>query len=301
MKERKMISRTLTWPVLASLLCCMSVPAQAAINWTAVDKAIGRSGQEQAGGIHRYAFPRSDLKVMLDGVAIKPALALGSWAAFLPEGDQAMVVGDLVLTHQEVNPVLSHLLNGGMTITALHNHLLRSTPATIYMHISGHGDPVKLGGVLASALAATHTPPASPAASPAPAVAGFDTAAIEGALGATGKPNGGVLQFSFPRADQVSEQGMALPASMGLATAINFQPTGAGKAAIAGDFVMVGSEVDPVLRALRAGGVEVTALHNHMIGEEPRLFFMHFWANANAVQLARTLRSALDKMKLRPS
>ena len=296
-----MISRTLTWPVLASLLCCMSVPAQAAINWTAVDKAIGRSGQEQAGGVHRYAFPRSDLKVMLDGVAIKPALALGSWAAFLPEGDQAMVMGDLVLTHQEVNPVLSRLLTGGMTITALHNHLLRSTPATIYMHISGHGDPVKLAGVLASALAATRTPPASPAASPAPAVAGFDPPAIERALGATGKPNGGVLQFSFPRADQVSEQGMALPASMGLATAINFQPTGAGKAAIAGDFVMVGSEVDPVLRALRAGGVEVTALHNHMIGEEPRLFFMHFWANANAAQLARTLRSALDKMKLRPS
>jgi len=284
---------------LALLFACFAATAQAAIDWAAVDKAIGRSGQEQAGGVHRYAFPRSDLKVTLDGVAIKPALALGSWTAFLPEGDQAMVMGDLVLTHQEVNPVLSRLLTGGMTITALHNHLLRSTPATMYMHISGQGDPVKLAGVLASALAATRTPPASSAASTVPSIVGFDTAAVERTLGATGKQNGGVLQFSFPRADQVSEQSMAIPASMGLATAINFQPTGAGKAAISGDFVMIGSEVDPVLRALRSGGIEVTALHNHMIGEEPRLFFLHFWANADAGQLARTLRSALDKMKLK--
>ena len=283
----------------AFLIALASHPAWGAVDWSAVDKAVGRPGQEQAGGVHRYSFPRADLKVTLDGVAIKPALALGSWAAFLPEGDQAMVMGDLVLTHQEVNPVLSRLLAGGMTITALHNHLLRSTPATMYMHISGHGDPVKLASVLANALAATRTPPASPAASPAPAVVGFDTTAVEHALGATGKPNGGVLQFSFPRADQVSEQGMAVPASMGLATAINFQATGAGKAAISGDFVLVGSEVDPVLRALRSGGIEVTALHNHMIGEEPRLFFMHFWANADAMQLAHTLRGALDRIKLK--
>lgn len=283
----------------AFLIALASHPAWGAVDWATVDKAVGRPGQEQAGGVHRYSFPRADLKVTLDGVAIKPALALGSWAAFLPEGDQAMVMGDLVLTHQEVNPVLSRLLAGGMTITALHNHLLRSTPATMYMHISGHGDPVKLASVLANALAATRTPPASPAASPAPAVVGFDTTAVEHALGATGKPNGGVLQFSFPRADQVSEQGMAVPASMGLATAINFQATGAGKAAISGDFVLVGSEVDPVLRALRSGGIEVTALHNHMIGEEPRLFFMHFWANADAMQLAHTLRGALDRIKLK--
>jgi uncharacterized protein DUF1259 len=293
-----MISRA--WPVLACLLASLGVPAQAAIDWSAVDKAIGRSGQEQAGGVHRYNFPRSDLKVTLDGVAIKPALALGSWAAFLPDGDQTMVMGDLVLTHQEVNPVLSRLLAGGMTITALHNHLLRSTPATMYMHINGHGDPVKLASALAGALATTRTPPPQPSASPPP-VTGFDTAAVERALGATGKPNGGVLQFSFPRMDQVTENGMAMPSSMGLGTAINFEPTSAGRAAISGDFVLVGSEVDPVLRALRAGGIEVTALHNHMIGEEPRLFFMHFWANADAVQLARTLRSALDKMKIKPS
>jgi hypothetical protein len=284
---------------LALLLALASHPAWGAVDWAAVDKAVGRPGQEQAGGVHRYNFPRSDLKVTLDGVAIKPALALGSWAAFLPDGDRAMVMGDLVLTHQEVNPVLSRLLAGGMTMTALHNHLLRSTPATMYMHISGHGDPVKLASVLANALAATRTPPVAPAGSPTLALAGFDTAAVEHALGATGKPNGGVLQFSFPRADQVSEQGMAVPASMGLATAINFQPTGAGKAAISGDFVLVGSEVDPVLRAIRSGGIEVTALHNHMLGEEPRLFFMHFWANADAVQLAHALRGALDRMKLK--
>ena len=272
-------------PLLAGVLAALAAPAWAAPDWNKVDAALGRPGTEQAGGVHRYGFPRSDLHVTLDGVAIKPALALGSWAAFQPMGDDTMVMGDLVLTHEEVNPVISRLLAGGFTITALHNHLLRA------------------------ALAESRTPLAAPSRDSQPPSAGagssppvdLNTAALDGVMGAKGKPNGGVLQYSFPRAERLMDAGMVTPPTMGTATAINFQPTGGGKAAITGDFVLVASEVDPVMRALRASGIEVTALHNHMLNDEPRLFFMHFWANQDAAKLARGLRAALDKMNLQRS
>ncbi len=285
----------------------LATPAWAAPDWAKVDQVLGRTGTEQAGGVHRYGFPRSDLKVTLDGVAINPALALGSWAAFQPMGDEAMVMGDLVLTQEEVNPVMSRLLASGFTITALHNHLLRSAPATMYMHIGARGDPVKLAQALHEALAVSRTPLASPSRDSQPPAAGgagssspldLDTAALDRALGAKGKANGGVYQFSYPRADTPNAGGMPAPASMGTATAINFQATGNGKAAITGDFVMTANEVDPVMRALRSSGIEVTALHNHMLDDEPRLFFMHFWANQDAQQLARGLRTALDRMNI---
>jgi hypothetical protein len=273
-------------------------PAMAAPDWPKVDQAMGRPSAEQPGGVHRYAFPRSDLSVTLDGVAIKPALALGSWAAFQPMGDQVMVMGDLVLTHEEVTPVMRRLLASGFTITALHNHLLRSAPATMYMHVSAQGDPVKLGQALHDALGLSHTPMTAPAVTKpaaAPAQLAFDTAALDGLMAAKGKVNGGVYQFSYPRAEALMA---AAPASMGTATAINFQPTGDGRAAITGDFVLVAREVDPVMRALVASGIEITALHNHMLDDQPRLFFMHFWANQDAKQLARGLRTALNAMNL---
>jgi hypothetical protein len=278
-----------------------AAPAMAAPDWPKVDQAVGRSGTEQPGGVHRYSFPRSDLAVTLDGVAVKPALALGSWAAFQPMGDQVMVMGDLVLTQEEVMPVMRRLLASGFTITALHNHLLRSSPATMYMHIGAHGDPVKLGQALHDALTHSHTPlgarPVAPPATPAPLA--FDTAALDRLMGAKGKANGGIYQFSFPRAEALMAAGMPVPAAMGTATAINFQPTGNGKAAITGDFVMIASEVDPVMRALAASGIEITALHNHMLDDQPRLFFMHFWADQDAQQSARGLRTALDAMNVR--
>jgi hypothetical protein len=286
----------------------LAAPAAAAPDWPAVDQAIGRLGAPQPDGVRRYAFPRSDLAVKLDGVAIKPALALGSWAAFQPMGDEAMVMGDLVLTHEEVAPVMRRLLASGFTITALHNHLLRSAPATMYMHIGAHGDAAKLGQALREALALSRTPLASPAATPpvtpraagaqtGPAALGLDTAAMDRLMAAKGKINGGVYQYTFPRPEALVAEGMPAPATMGTGTAINFQPTGGGKAAITGDFVMVANEVDPVMRALVAGGIEITALHNHMLDDQPRLFFMHFWANKDAQELARTLRAALDAMK----
>lgn len=288
--------------IASALTLVLASPAWAAPDWTKVDAAIGRPGVEQAGGVHRYGFPRSDLKVTLDGVAIKPALALGSWAAFQPMGDEAMVMGDLVLTQEEVNPVMSRLLAGGFTITALHNHLLRSAPATMYMHIGAHGDPVKLAQALHYALEASRTPLASPPPGSQPPARteqlAFDTATLDRLMGASGKISGGVYQFSIPRAEKLMDGGMIVPVSMGTAIAINFQPTGQGKAAITGDFVLIASEVDPVLRALRANGIQVTALHNHMLDDEPRLFFMHFWANDDAQKLARGLRAALDKVNI---
>jgi hypothetical protein len=245
---------------------------------------------------HRYGFPRTDLSVTLDGVAIKPALALGGWVAFKPAHGGAMIMGDLVLLETEINPVMAKLIEGGLQITAVHNHLLRANPATFYMHVGAHGDPGKMAGVIREALSLSKTPlSVSTVAGPAPA--DLNTAQLDKTIGAKGQSNGGVYQFGVPRRDPVMEDEMPItPAGpMGLATAINFQPTGEGKAAITGDFVLAGKEVNPVIRALRSNGIEVTAVHSHMLDEQPRLFFLHFWANDDAAKLARGLRAALDE------
>lgn len=268
-------------------------------SWDPVAKALGRSGSEMPGGVYRVGLGRSDLKVTLDGVQVRPTLALGSYLAFQRMGSEAMVMGDLVLLHEEVNPVMKKLLDGGIEITALHNHILRSTPATMYMHFSGHGDPVKLATTLRTALAESKTPlaPPPPAAGTPPPL-DLDTGAIESTLRAKGTPNNGVLAFNIPRAEKITDGGMEVPIAAGSGIVINFQPTGGGKAAITGDYVLTGKEVNPVLKALRDNGIEVTALHSHMLEEEPRLFFMHFWANDDAQKLAKGLRAALDKVNL---
>ena len=266
-------------------------------DWAPVAKALGRSGAQLPGGVYRVGLGRSDLKVTLDGVAIRPTLALGSYLAFQKMGGEAMVMGDLVLLHEEVNPVMKKLVEGGIEITALHNHLLRSSPATMYMHFYGRGDPVKLAAALRAGLAESQTPLAAPApaGSPPPPL-DIDTAAIDRTLGVKGNVNSGVYAVNIPRADTITEDGMAIPVGMGSGIAINFQPTGGGKAAITGDFVLIASEVNPVLKALRDGGIEVTALHGHMLTEQPRLFFMHFWANDDAAKLATGLKAALSKV-----
>lgn len=286
----------------AILVLISMVPAYADPDWTEVGKALGKSGAQMSGGIYRVGLPRSDLKVTLDGVQLKPALALGSWLAFKPMGDSdAMMMGDLVLTQPEVNPVMTKLLDSGIDVTALHNHLLRSEPATMYMHVLGHGDPIKLATALHAALQESGTPLSDTPASASSASIDLDTAAIDRVLGHKGKVNGGVYQMSIPRAETIKDDGMDVPEAMGSAIAINFQPTGKGSAAITGDFVLIASEVNPVLRALRASGIEVTAVHNHMLGDQPRLYFMHFWANDGVAKLAQGLRSALDKINLQHS
>jgi hypothetical protein len=283
--------------ISGSLIAATAAQGQE-FDWQKVDDAIGRKPAVVSGDVHRYGFPRSDLSVTLDGVGIRPALALGGWVAFKGMGSQAMVMGDLVLLETEIKPVMTKLIEGGLDITAVHNHLVRANPATFYMHVGGHGDPVKMATAIRAALAESKTPlaPSSPPA-PAPAI-DLDTTQLDQIIGAKGHANGGVYQFGVPRRDPATENGMTLaPAGpLGMATGIGFQPTGNGKAAITGDFVMTADEVNPVIRALRANGIEVTALHSHMLDEQPRLFFMHFWANDDAIKLAKGLRAALDKM-----
>ncbi len=282
----------------AALMAWSSAACAQEVNWQKVDDAFGRKAAAVAGDVHRYTFPRTDLAVTLDGVTIRPALALGGWVAFKPMGGEVMAMGDLVLLDTEINAVMAKMIEGGLDITALHNHLLRASPATFYMHVGGHGDPVKLATAIRAALAESKTPLTTPSGGTAPPAIDLDTAQLDRIIGVKGQANGGVYQFGVPRRDPISMGGMTLgPAGpLGLATGIGFQPTGGGRAAITGDFVMTADEVEPVLKTLRANGIEVTALHSHMIDEQPRLFFMHFWANDDAVRLARGLRAALDKM-----
>jgi hypothetical protein len=279
-------------------LCAPVATAQqpTSTSWSAVESALGRKGAMQPGNVIKFSFPRSDLSVTVNGVALKPALALGGWVAFKAvAGGQAMTMGDLVLTEDEVGPVMRALQAGGVEQTALHNHVLKETPRVMYMHILAHGDPATIARTIHDALAQSGTP-LGPGSPPAPgSAADLDTTGIARALGVAGKLNGVVYQVTVPRSETITEMGTEVPPSMGVATAINFQPTGGGKAAITGDFVLRGSEVNPVIRALRENGIEVTAVHSHMLTEEPRLFFMHFWANDDAVKLARGLRAALDR------
>jgi biotin operon repressor len=286
-----------SFTVVAILLAVASTTTANAqeVDWQKVDAAMGRSGAV-TGDVHRYGFPRSDLQVTVDGVTIRPSLALGGWAAFKPAHGGVMVMGDLVLLDTEIAPVMSKLIENGVEISAVHNHVLRGNPATYYMHIGGHGDPVKMATAIRTALAESKTPLTAPTPGTPPAI-DLDTAQIDQILGAKGNNNGGVYAVGVPRKDPINESGMQIaPAGpMGVATAINFQPTGGGKAAITGDFVLTDSEVNPVIKALRSNGIEVTAIHSHMLSEQPRLIFMHFWANDDAIKLAKGLRAALDK------
>ncbi len=309
---------------VATLATALSYSASSApdAQWAATAKALGKSGTEMPGGVYRVGMPRTDLQVTLDGVTLKPTFALGSWVAFAPMGHDAMVMGDLVLTEDEIAPVMKKLKDGGIEITALHNHLLRARPATFYMHIHGHGEPAALAQSIHDALALSKTP-LGDAAAPPPAQQSaqpqidLDMAMIDRTLGAPhGQIAGGVYQIGIPRAETIKDggmtvpppmgtaeetikdNGMTVPPPMGTAEAINFQPMGGGKAAITGDFVLTAKEVTPVQRALLDNGIEVTALHSHMVDEQPRLYFMHFWANDDAAKLAKGLRAALDKVNL---
>ncbi|HKE55853.1 MAG TPA: DUF1259 domain-containing protein [Pyrinomonadaceae bacterium] len=266
-------------------------------DWQDVEKALGKAGSMQPGDVYKVSLPRSDLKVTVAGVQVKPALALGSWLAFKKSGQMTIVMGDLVLTESEVTSVLTKLQQGGIDVTALHNHVLNETPRVMYMHIHAMGDAVKIASAIHEALGLSKTPFGISAGNPNSEL-GIDTKQLDQIMGQSGKINGGVYQFAVPRADTITDGGMNVPPAMGLATAINFQPTGGGNAAITGDFVLSASEVEPVIKALREGGIEVTALHSHMLTENPRLFFMHFWGNDEALKLARGLRSALDRMNI---
>jgi Domain of Unknown Function (DUF1259) len=278
-------------------------PPAAPIDWKALDQAMTKAGSAQPGEVYKFAFPRTDLKVIVDGVQLQAALALGSWVAFRQTGtNTAIAMGDLVLVEGEVAPVIRKLQEGGVEQTALHNHLLRESPRVLYMHIHARGDPVKIAAAIHDALVLTKTPFAAPVSSappaPAPRVT-LDTAAITAVLGQSGKLNGVVYQVSVPRAETIKDGATEIPPAMGVATAINIQPTGAGTAAATGDFVLTGAEVNPVIHALTQNGIAITALHSHMLTDDPHLFFMHFWTNEDVASLTRGLRAALDRTNSR--
>jgi len=292
-----------TWSVAkiaCAVLAILATPAllpAAEPDWKAVEQALGKSGQLQAGDVYRVGMPRTDLSVTVKGVPVKPGFALGSYAAFKQAGDHAMVMGDLVLLDQEVPAVMSALLLGGLEVTAVHNHLNEVSPHVLYMHYVGHGDAVQLAKALHQALAVSGTPlgaaATTPAASGGPTL---DTKQIEQLLGRQGRDIGsGVYQISVPRAETITEMGQPLLPAMGVATALNFQPLADGKAAITGDFVLIDKEVNPVARALRQHGIDVTAIHNHALTDTPRLFYMHFWAADDAAKLAQGLKAALEQ------
>jgi hypothetical protein len=264
-----------------------------ALDWTRVDHAMEREGMLQEGGVRRYSMPRSDLHVTSRGVRIQPAFALGSWVAMTASGpDEVVVMGDLVLTEEELGPVLSILREGGIGPSAIHQHLFDHDPPVWWAHVHAHGEPTALANTLSLALELTGTPPGgNPAAQLESPV---DTAEVRAILGHSGRVNGGVFAVNVPRSETIRSMGIEVPPAMGLSTAINFQAAGGAEVAIAGDFVLTVDEVDPVASALLDHGIEVVSIHNHLLDEEPRLAFMHFWATGDAADLSRGLRAALD-------
>jgi hypothetical protein len=280
---------------LALLVVTAGLAGAADPDWKAVEQALGKSGQLQPGDVFRVGMPRTDLAVTVKGVPVKAGFALGSYAAFKQVGNSAMVMGDLVLLDQEVPAVMSGLLGGGLEITAVHNHLNEMSPHVMYMHYEGHGDAIQLAKALRQGLSASATPLGGGATAPAaPGGPTLDDKQIAQALGRQGRDiGGGVFQVTVPRSEAITSMGHPLLPATGVTTVINFQPTGDGKAAITGDFVLIDKEVNPVARTLRQHGIDVTALHNHGLQDMPRLFYMHFWANDDPVKLAGGLKAAL--------
>jgi Domain of Unknown Function (DUF1259) len=282
--------------VVIAVLCSVTGARGAEPDWKAVEQALGKSGQLQAGDVFRVGIPRTDLSVTVKGVPVKAGFALGSYAAFKQVGDQAMVMGDLVLLDQEVPAVMSGLFSGGLEVTAVHNHLNEMSPHVMYMHYEGHGDAVQLAKALRQALSSSATPLGGPATAAPSAAPPIDTKQIEQTLGRPGRDMGsGVFQVTVPRAEAITENGMPLLPAMGVVTVLNFQAVSDGKAAITGDFVLIDQEVNPVAKTLRQHGIDVTAIHNHGLFDAPRLFYMHFWGVEAPAKLAQGLKAALDR------
>jgi hypothetical protein len=288
--------RSLEQFVIVLLICIVPVAARSQVLDTAgIDQALGRSGQK-SGEVYKLSFPRTDLEVTVSGITIKPGLALGSWAAFSGTNDKAMVMGDLVLLEAEVNPVLKKLRAAGFEITAVHNHLLNETPAVMYMHYMGQGSAKPLATWLHDALAESKTPLGKPASPPPDAETPAWVKAVQDAAGRQGTFKGGVLSLAIPRSSTITMNGMTIAPSQGVAESINFQEAGTGKVATTGDFVLTADEVNPVITALEEHDIAITALHSHMLKEEPRLFFMHFWGLGSAEAVGEGIKAALSKV-----
>jgi hypothetical protein len=292
-----MMTRLRIFTLIGALLLPILVRAQGVTTAT-IDQALGRSGQKM-GDVYRVGFPRTDLHVSVGGLAIKPGLALGSWAAFLGSDDNAMVMGDLVLLEEELNPVMAQLRSSGFEITAVHNHLMEETPKVLYLHYMGHGPAAQLATSLHSALAVSKTPlekPAAAAEEPAPPTW---AKSVEEVVGRKGTFKGGVLSFGVPRSDSVTMAGTTVPPAAGVGEAINFQAADSGNVATTGDFVLTADEVNPVITELQAHHILVTALHSHMLTEQPRLFFMHFWSVGSPESVGAGIKASLSRISVK--
>lgn len=275
------------------LLCFTSAYAKPA-GWEGVEKVFAQKGKTQ-GDMYKLTFPRSDLSVKMGDVTVEPRLALTSWIGFRKMGTTAMMMGDMVLLESEVPAVTQKLMAEGLEVTAIHNHLIGSKPVVMYLHFGGHGSPEKLAAAMKRVLSVTATPMTPPA--PAETKAAPDWSGVEKILGKTGQKKENLLQYSFNRKEKIMEGGMEVPPFMGVAFPVNFQMVD-GKAASTGDFVLLGEEVNPVIKALVQHGITVTAVHSHMLFESPRLFFLHWWAYDDPEKVARGLKAALDKTNI---
>ena len=268
------------------------------LNTSAIDQVLGRSGQK-SGDIYKVSFPRTDLHVSVKDVAVKAGLALGSWAAFAGSDEKATVMGDLVLLESEVNSVMDKLRSSGFEITAVHNHLMNETPHVLYMHYMGHGPATQLASSLKAALGVSKTPLERPAAAAEEPTPPAWAKSVEDSVGRKGTFKSGVLSYGVARADQITMDGMTVPPVAGVAESINFQEAGNGKVATTGDFVLTASEVNPVIGELRSHQIFVTALHSHMLTEQPRLFFMHFWAAGTPEAVGGGIKAALSRVAVK--
>ena len=284
--------------VLSTLLAWSTILAAQGLDTAKIDEAMGRSGQK-TGDVYRLGFPRTDLHVSIAGLEIKPGLALGSWAAFSGNDNDSVVMGDLVLLENELTPVMKKLRAAGFDITAVHNHVLNETPRVIYLHYMGHGKSVELAKSLQAALAESKTPLNKPVTPPPTEEPPAFVKTIEGTLGTKGRFAGGVLSFGIPRSAAITDHGMTLTGAQGVAEAINFQEAGTGKVATTGDFVLTAEEVNAVISALQAHDIQVTALHSHMLTEQPRSFFMHFWSVGSTESVAAGIKAALSHVAVK--
>ena len=284
-------------------LLLMAIESLGQINdWSAVEKIFGKRGNVQE-GVFKITFPRTDLKVKVGDFNVAPGLALTSWVGLIRTGNnkmnmenESMMMGDLVLSENEVATVISKIVSVNLEVTAVHNHLIGELPTIKYVHFSGKGDAVKLAEAIKSVISVTGTPLTASQAQKIPEIPDWEK--VKAILGNSGKENGNLLQYSFPRFEKLTESGMEMPPYMGMATAINFQMEG-NKAAITGDFVLLADEVNPVVKELTAYGIAVTAIHNHMLYDNPRLFMLHFWAVDDPGKLAAGLKAALDKTNVK--
>jgi hypothetical protein len=268
------------------------------LDTSAIERTIGMKGKFN-NGEYKITVPQNDLSVEVDGFKIIPAMGLGTWIDFAPSSDGAMIMGDIILTETDLKPVQQEVIKQGLTITAIHNHFVRNHPNVMYMHIGGSGSTeamaTKAKAVLDKIKETRNGDPSKGIASTESVNNSLDLARLDAILQYKGEMNKGVYKYTIGRPDvQLREHGIPVTTFMGFNTWAAFQGT-PDHAAVAGDFTMTENEVAPVIKTLIENGIEVVAVHNHMVHEQPRIFFLHYWGIGNAEQLAKGLRAALDE------